>query len=148
MPDQPLVQTLQPEGCSEVSPDTPQTQTVLDRRTSQAGQQVYDESTLNELEDIFGRTRLMDLLGRLRVEIAQRLHVSTNERDVLGHDAHTLLSVSGSLGFVNLSQRCSEVEQAYLRGGDLAAPLEAARRAAGEAIAAIGALEDARTDPI
>lgn len=111
--------------------------------SSQDSQPVYDARTLGELEGIFGRPRLLDLLGRLKVEIAQRLQVSSDERDILSRDAHTLLSVSGSLGFVGLSQRCTEIEQAYLRGADLAAPLEAARAAAEAAVAAIGTLEKA-----
>lgn len=104
------------------------------------GQPVYDSGTLAELEGIFGHDRLLDLLSRLKGEIAQRLRVSAVERDTLGHDAHALLSVSGSLGFFDLSQRCSEMEQAYLRGADLEVPLDAARHAAARAVAAIEAL--------
>jgi HPt (histidine-containing phosphotransfer) domain-containing protein len=98
---------------------------------------VYDPGTLAELEGIFGQTRLLDLLARLKGEIAQRLQAGVAERATLGHDAHTLLSVSGSLGFFDLSQRCSEMEQACLRGSDLDAPLDAARAAATRAVAAI-----------
>ncbi|MCJ2033635.1 Hpt domain-containing protein [Methylobacterium sp. J-068] len=106
-----------------------------------ADQAVYDPRTLGELEEIFGADRLLDLLGRLKVEIGQRLLASPSERGVLGHDAHTLLSVSGSLGFHDLSKRCSEMEQACLGGADLTAPLESARRAAARAISAIGVIE-------
>ncbi|MCJ2047488.1 Hpt domain-containing protein [Methylobacterium sp. J-078] len=101
---------------------------------------VYDPGTLAELEGIFGQARLLDLLARLKAEIAQRLQAGVAERVALGHDAHTLLSVSGSLGFFDLSQRCSEMEQACLRGADLDAPLDAARGAAARAVAAIDAI--------
>jgi HPt (histidine-containing phosphotransfer) domain-containing protein len=103
---------------------------------------VYDLRTLTELEGIFGRTRLMDLLDRLRAEIGQRLQAPVAERNVLGQDAHTLLSVSGSLGFLDLSIRCSEMERACLQGADLAAPLAAARLSAASAVAAIRVLQD------
>jgi len=102
---------------------------------------VYDPSTLAELESVFGRVRLMDLLSHLKSEIAQRLLAPETDRSALRHDAHTLLSVSGSLGFFELSRRCIEMEQACLLGIDLVAPLRAARSAAKGAIAAIGELE-------
>lgn len=135
-----------PGGRGEASLDASAKGIAAATWSSQAGQPVYDARTLNELEGIFGRPRLLDLLGRLKIEIAQRLQVTSDERDILSQDAHTLLSVSGSLGFVGLSQRCAEIEQACLRGADLAAPLEAARAAAEAAMAAIGSLEKA--DPI
>lgn len=102
---------------------------------------IYDLATLNELQGIFGRVRLMDLLAHLKVEIAQRLLAPETDRIVLGHDAHTLLSVSGTLGFFELSHRCTEMEEACRLGRDLVDPLRAARAAAKSAIAAIGDLE-------
>ncbi|TXM78696.1 hypothetical protein FV218_02685 [Methylobacterium sp. WL69] len=83
----------------------------------------------------------MDLLAHLKLEISQRLGWPETERLALRHDAHTLLSVSGSLGFFDLSRRCLEMEQACLLGADLVAPLSAARAAAEGAIAAICDME-------
>ncbi len=102
---------------------------------------VYDAATLAELEVVFGQVRLMDLLAHLKKEIAQRLAAPVTERLALRHDAHTLLSVSGSLGFFDLSRCCMEMEQACLLGADLVAPLRAARAAAEGAIAAICRME-------
>lgn len=102
---------------------------------------VYDPGTLAELESMFGRSHLMDLLSRLKSEIAARLNGDADDRTALGHDAHTLLSVSGSLGFLALSHRCSEIERACQRGEDLAGPLMAARAAAAGAIRAISDME-------
>lgn len=107
---------------------------------------IYDIGTLAELEEMFGRSHLLDLLSRLKAEISTRLNGTIADRAALGHDAHTLLSVSGSLGFVDLSRRCSEIEMACLRGDDLAAPLRAARTAAAGAIQAISEME-AREGP-
>ncbi|WP_244479559.1 Hpt domain-containing protein [Methylobacterium sp. Leaf111] len=103
---------------------------------------IYEPRTLKELEDIFGRARLMDLLDRLRTEIGRRLQAPASERIVLGQDAHILLSASGSLGFFDLSQRCSEMERACLDGTDLAAPLAAVRRSAEAAVTAIRAIRN------
>ena len=105
------------------------------------GVPVYDPATLAELEGVFGHARLMDLLAHLKLEISQRLGWPETERLALRHDAHTLLSVSGSLGFFDLSRRCLEMEQACLLGADLVAPLSAARSAAEGAIAAICDME-------
>ncbi|MCJ2083257.1 Hpt domain-containing protein [Methylobacterium sp. J-090] len=102
---------------------------------------VYDPATLAELEGVFGHARLMDLLAHLKIEISQRLGWPDTDRLALRHDAHTLLSVSGSLGFFDLSRRCLEMEQACLLGADLVAPLSAARAAAEGAIAAICDME-------
>lgn len=120
-------------------PDRPSDETVL--LQAPGNRLVYDADTLAELEEVFGRSHLMDLLSRLKVEIGTRLNGPASDRAALGHDAHTLLSVSGSLGFVDLSYRCSEIERACLRGEDLAAPLHAARAAAAGAIRAISDME-------
>jgi HPt (histidine-containing phosphotransfer) domain-containing protein len=98
---------------------------------------VYDLSTLAELEGVFGHARLMELLGHLKDEIAQRLLAPAVNRTALRNDAHALLSVSGSLGFFELSRRCIEMEQACLLGADLVDPLSDVRAAAKGAIAAI-----------
>ena len=103
---------------------------------------VYDPDMLAELQDLFGYPRLMQLLSLLKAEIRQRLLVH-DDRAALGQDAHALLSSSGSLGFTDLSRRCSEVERACLAGADLAAPVLEARAAARVAIAAINLLEAA-----
>lgn len=98
---------------------------------------VYDPSTLTELEGVFGHVRLMELLGHLKDEIGQRFLAPVINRTALRNDAHALLSVSGSLGFFELSRRCIEMEQACRLGSDLADPLDAAHAAAKGAIAAI-----------
>ena len=141
MPSLPPVQMPQPEENGYASSDLARKAAAFEDVDPSFRGRVYDPQALRELQEIFGRPKLMDLLGRLKVEIAQRLHAPATERAALGQDAHTLLSVSGSLGFVDLSRRCMEMEQAFLLGADLATPLDAARLAAVQAIAAIDALE-------
>lgn len=124
--------------------DTTMPDSISEQRLSARSDEnrpVYDAATLAELEDMFGRSHLMDLLSRLKTEIGNRLNGTASDRQSLGHDAHTLLSVSGSLGFLDLSQRCSEIERACQRGEDLAEPLSAARIAAAGAIRAISEME-------
>lgn len=104
---------------------------------------IYDGATLADLEAVFGRARLMELLGRLKTEIAQRLQGSAADRTRLGREAHALLSVSGALGFVELSRCCAAMERACLLGEDLATPLDAARAAGRSAIEVICAIEAA-----
>ncbi|GJE28405.1 Hpt domain-containing protein [Methylobacterium organophilum] len=104
---------------------------------------VFDGEVVAELEELFGRTKLMDLLARLDHEIAGRLRPAARDTTQLSSDAHALVSVSGSLGFLPLSQACADLERACLRGGDLSAPLEAAVAAAEAATWAIADLRAA-----
>jgi HPt (histidine-containing phosphotransfer) domain-containing protein len=137
MPDSPPVHSSQPEAAAASLFHAPSFASAPAVSPTSS-----DPRTLAELENIFGRARLLDLLARLKVEIMQRLRSPPEERVALGQDAHTLLSVSGSLGFLDLSRRCSDMERDCLRGADLAAPLAAARHAAARAIAAIALIEE------
>jgi len=142
MPDSPPVHSSQPEAAAASLFHAPSFASAPEFSPTSSDPAVYDPRTLAELENIFGRARLLDLLARLKVEIMQRLRSPPEERVALGQDAHTLLSVSGSLGFLDLSRRCSDMERDCLRGADLAAPLAAARHAAARAIAAIALIEE------
>lgn len=94
---------------------------------------VCDPETLADLADVFGRERLVHLLGGLDAEIVQRLESATSDAVGLGPDAHVLVSVSGTLGFSDLSRACMALERACLDGGDVAGPLQAAQVEAGRA---------------
>jgi HPt (histidine-containing phosphotransfer) domain-containing protein len=98
---------------------------------------VYDAEVVAELEAVFGRPRLMNLLAGLGDEIAQRLRVSEAQRDALSRDAHALVSASGTLGFGPLSQACAALEHACHAGSDLGPALARARRSADAASDAI-----------
>ncbi len=103
----------------------------------------FDAGTLVELQDLFGRTRLMELLGVLDGEIASRLDRQTPETGQLARDAHALVSSSGALAFHDLSKACVALEQACLSGADIGSALTTARDAAREARAAIATLQAA-----
>ncbi|GJE17420.1 Hpt domain-containing protein [Methylobacterium marchantiae] len=106
-----------------------------------ARSEVYDPAMLAELEDVFGHDHLMQLLSLLRVEIGERFRIGNDEPSALGRDAHALLSSSGSLGFLDLSHRCSDIERACIAGTDVSVLLRDVRAAAVGALAAISTLE-------
>jgi len=93
----------------------------------------FDAETLAELEDLFGRSRLMELLSVLDREIATRF----------AQDAHILVSSSGGLSFHDLSGACAALEQACLSGAEIAVPLGNAVHAARHARDAIALLRAA-----
>ena len=103
-------------------------------------QTAYDAETLADLESVFGRERVMALLGGLRREIDERLAASEADRQDLGRDAHALVSVSGTLGFMPLSRACAQLERACLTGTDVASALARTKETAVAAKAAIDAL--------
>ena len=100
----------------------------------------YDPAIVADLESAFGRMRLMDLLRRLRAEIGLRLLASSNEREALSLDAHALVSSSGTLGFLGLSEACVELGRACRDEIDLAPALAIAVQAARTACTAIDRL--------
>lgn len=108
-----------------------------------AGATAFDAATLAELEDLFGRPRLMELLEVLDREIALRLDPPADEPARLARDAHVLVSSSGALAFHGLSGACIALEQACLSGREIAAPLVAAIEAARHARGAIAVLRGA-----
>ncbi|WP_019903339.1 hypothetical protein [Methylobacterium sp. 77] len=105
------------------------------------GALICDEAMLAEIEDLLGRDHLMQLLSLLKSEIGGRFRSGNDDRIALGHDAHALLASSGSLGFLDLSQRCSMIERACMDGADITIPMHDARVAAERALVAIAALE-------
>lgn len=90
----------------------------------------FDGEALSELEDLFGRARLLELLTMLDREIASRLDAAADEPTKLARDAHSLVSSSGALAFQGLSGACAALEQACLSGDGIAEALGKARHAA------------------
>ncbi|GLS42249.1 Hpt domain-containing protein [Methylobacterium brachythecii] len=94
---------------------------------------ICDPETLADLADLFGKERLAHLLAGLDEEIARRLGQATTTSTDLGANAHALVSVSGTLGFMSLSQACMALEQACLDGASLDASLQAVQAEAARA---------------
>ncbi|CAO4178397.1 Hpt domain-containing protein [Methylorubrum populi] len=104
---------------------------------------IFDRKMLAELELLFGRQRLMELLGVLDHEIAIRLDTPATEPSQLARDAHILVSSSGALAFLTLSDACSALEQACVRGEEVSLRLDSAVLAARDARDAIATLRAA-----
>ncbi|KAB1074701.1 Hpt domain-containing protein [Methylobacterium planeticum] len=100
----------------------------------------YDPEVVAELEAVFGRARLLNLLAGLGIEIDRRLRDPEAQRDALARDAHALVSASGTLGFSALSRACAALEQACHAGTGVGPALAAARRSAEAASDAIDRL--------
>ncbi|MCJ2030937.1 hypothetical protein MKK50_16330 [Methylobacterium sp. J-043] len=100
----------------------------------------FDAEALAELEDLFGRPRLMELLEVLDHEIAIRLDPPASDTSRLAGDAHILVSSSGALSFHDLSGACAALERACLSGTEIATPLGTAVHAARQARDAIATL--------
>lgn len=100
----------------------------------------YDADTVADLRDLFGPARFVQMLAGLDGEIAYRIESAKHDDPDLGANAHVLVSVSGTLGFLPLSNACALLERACLDGTDTAPPLRAAREAAAGARQAVAEL--------
>lgn len=103
----------------------------------------FDADAMADLEDLFGRPRLLELLAALDREIEIRLDPPSGDRAQLARDAHVLVSSSGALAFSALSQACARLEHACLREAGIEAALEAALADAARARSAIASLRAA-----
>lgn len=101
---------------------------------------VLEESILVTLSTIVGREKTARLLRTFSLEAERRLaELETNgpSPDMLASQAHSLISLAGQLGFLELSELCSLIEEAALAGGGLDR-ITALREATDRAIAAAG----------
>ncbi len=99
---------------------------------------VLDEAMLEMMADVVGRERIGDLLTAAMREIDRRVGllctVGIGARD-FATEAHALVSLSGQLGFVELSALCRDLERrttgadGRLRATELRAAAERARSA-------------------
>lgn len=83
---------------------------------------VLQESALETLATIVGREKTARLLQTFALEARRRLAVldaTQASTDDLASQTHSLISLAGQLGFLELSQLCLEVEEAALAGGGL-----------------------------
>lgn len=103
----------------------------------------FDAAAMADLEDLFGRPRLLELLGALDREIAARLDPPSQDRAQLARDAHVLVSSSGALAFSTLSEACARLEQACLREAGVEAALDDALAGAAQARSTIASLRAA-----
>jgi signal transduction histidine kinase/DNA-binding response OmpR family regulator len=96
----------------------------------------FDRKTFDDLVGLMGRERAQAWLTRIREQIeasflgcAER----TPDKAQLGHVAHSLVSQAGMLGFSDLAQRCSDLDQTCRQDGDIEALHGQVRTAAQQA---------------
>ena len=81
---------------------------------------VLDEDTLSELVESLGRERMAKMLRQFVVEIETRVAaVAPSGTDELRTLTHSLSSLAGQLGFLQLSILCAEIESEARRGSGL-----------------------------
>lgn len=92
---------------------------------------VVDLACQNELLELIGRDKLIDLLVKLKEELPRRLNSADSA--ALRADAHSIAAMAGLLGFMELSEAARKMEMAVDNGEDHVPPLVrllAARKAA------------------
>ena len=78
---------------------------------------VLDERKLSELVGFIGRDRVAKMLGQFVVEIETRVaSADPSSPDELATLTHSLSSLSGQLGFLQLSRLCAEIEREARQG--------------------------------
>ena len=78
---------------------------------------VLDERKLSELVGFIGRDRIAKMLGQFVVEIESRVATfAPSSPDELATLTHSLSSLSGQLGFLQLSLLCAEIEREAREG--------------------------------
>ena len=103
----------------------------------EAGCAVVDIASQNELAELIGSDKLVDLLAKLREDLPRRL--SSADASALRADAHSITSMAGLLGFMELSEAARRLEQAVETGEDQVPPLMRLLAARTAALAEIGA---------
>ena len=103
-----------------------------------------DRARFDEVAATVGPEMLKDLLGTLAEELEMRFGEESKliTREELACSAHAMISMSGMLGFSELSRLCRELEAACEAGGEYDAPLSkvhAARDRTDKAIALLRA---------
>jgi len=103
----------------------------------------FDETDFGSFISLFGRERTDQWLDRLERQLRQTFagdDPASMERDRIGKEAHAVISQAALLGFSELAELCTVLEQACIQGGDIAVPLERACRAAQNACDRIAAI--------
>jgi CheY-like chemotaxis protein len=100
----------------------------------------FNEHSFLEFKNMMGAERVGMWLSRLEEQLQVLLSDETTvlNRQQLAKHAHALISQAALLGFSELADHCTELEQASNHGDDLTVPLEKARRSATLARATIG----------
>jgi HPt (histidine-containing phosphotransfer) domain-containing protein len=107
---------------------------------------VLDHKTYADLQELMGPEHMARLLDRLLTQVETCLQgsdLTQDGRERLARKVHALVSASGMLGFVRLSEAARAVEQACRGDGDLESALETFQVVRRQALHHIAKLKDA-----
>lgn len=76
----------------------------------------FDEDKLDDVRSNLGQEQTDALLGLLAEELRERFGPSASDAKNLAYEAHVMISATGVLGFVGLSELCRAVEEACRNG--------------------------------
>lgn len=97
---------------------------------------VFDRAVFDRLE-MMGEVRLRGIMRTFEEQLRDRADEAELDRSRLAKRAHTLISQAGMLGFMELSERFAEIEEACLADADLSVPLARLREARARALEAM-----------
>nr|WP_301335393.1 Hpt domain-containing protein [Methylobacterium fujisawaense] len=98
---------------------------------------LVDRDALDELTAVIGAEKLVGLLDRFVVSLTTAFEGPDRANDDYGREAHTLVSMSGMLGCVELSRACRGLEESAKAGDDLTGSLIDLRTLRDRTIAAL-----------
>ena len=128
----------------------------LDRSGSQEGAEAATRSEAEgtsfvELDSLMGRTwverGLTSLIEQIDELFAAHETTAAPDRERLASHAHALVSLAGLLGFSDLSQRCSSLEEAARSARDILSPLARVKAVAVQARAKAAKVLDGHLGP-
>ncbi len=93
----------------------------------------FDQSGFDEFRNMMGTDRVASWLTQLNELLESTFsddRTRSNDRPQMGRSAHAIVSMAACLGFAELAQRCSELDQACTSGKELSLALNKARSAA------------------
>ena len=100
---------------------------------------VVEAAKIESLGKLLGEAKVETMLANLATRLQDKIadDVGAKSRAILADDAHKLMSLSGMLGFMTLSDRCAELEATLEAGKDAAESLNEVRQACADALAEI-----------
>lgn len=74
-------------------------------------------AALDEMRELLGEQKTLALLANLAIDLRSRF--GSGKAEDLALDAHATISTAGLFGFLDLSNLCREVEEAYRTGANM-----------------------------
>jgi signal transduction histidine kinase/ActR/RegA family two-component response regulator len=101
----------------------------------------FEPRIYDELADLLGVDKIGRLIGMMDLQLS-RIAWADGDRAGTAQEAHALVSQTGMLGFLEMSEACRDLEAACLSGGPIEAVLEHALAARSRALIEIVRLKE------